>query len=41
MLAESGYGLALVHALVDEFVHRGLGTHGNCVTLVKKDIRYT
>lgn len=41
MLAESGYGLALVHALVDEFVHQGLGVNGNCITLVKKDIRYT
>jgi anti-sigma regulatory factor (Ser/Thr protein kinase) len=38
MLAERGYGLALVCALVDEFVHQGLGTHGNCVTLVKKDL---
>jgi anti-sigma regulatory factor (Ser/Thr protein kinase) len=38
-LAEGGYGLALVHSLVDEFVHDGFGPHGNCITLVKKDVK--
>ena len=39
VLAERGYGLTLVRALVDEFSHQGLGTHGNRVTLIKKDVR--
>ena len=38
-LAEGGYGLALVHSLVDEFVHDGFGTRGNRITLVKKDVK--
>jgi anti-sigma regulatory factor (Ser/Thr protein kinase) len=39
VLAERGYGLTLVRALVDEFLHQSLGTYGNCVTLIKKDVR--
>lgn len=39
--AEGGYGLALVQSLVDEFVHEGIGTRGNRITLVKKDVRDT
>jgi anti-sigma regulatory factor (Ser/Thr protein kinase) len=39
VLAERGYGLSLVRALVDEFLHQSLGTYGNCVTLIKKDVR--
>ena len=38
VLVEGGYGLALVRSLVDEFVHEGLGTNGNRVTLVKQDM---
>jgi anti-sigma regulatory factor (Ser/Thr protein kinase) len=39
--AAGGYGLALVQRLVDEFVYEGIGTHGNRVTLVKKDVSDT
>ena len=38
-LAERGYGLILVRALVDEFSHQGRGIHGNQITLIKKDVR--
>ena len=39
VLAERGYGLTLVRALVDEFLHQSLGTHGNRVILIKKDVK--